>query len=403
MSAPTTRPTRAVGDRAERGRPAAAAASPARSQPRTRCAATAHRRAGGNPVAGGTRRRGHLRHPRRRRAAGLRPAVRLAEAAPRPGPPRAGRRTRRQRIRARHRQGRRVHGDLGSRRHQPGHPAGRRPDGLDPGGRDHRPGRPRPDRHRRLPGSRHLRHHDADHQAQLPRPRRRRHRPGDGRGVPHRAVRPAGRGARRHPQGRAAGAVHVQLAAADRPARLQAEHQAAQPPDPRGRQADRRGPQAGALRRWRRDPRRGHRGAAGPGRADRHPGRHDADGARRVPGQPSAEPGHARHARHGRRGGGTAAQRSADRAGHPIRRPGDGQAGFLRARGQGDPRRHRPGRDRQEPPRRRADRRRRQGRDRRSDRGAAPRRHHRLDQDRQLVGVPARRAVDLPAELRAAE
>ena len=28
---------------------------------------------------------------------------------------------------------------------------------------------------------------------------------------------------------------------------------------------------------------------------------------------------------------------------------------------------------------------------------------HRLDQDRQLVGVPARRAVDLPAELRAAE
>ena len=31
------------------------------------------------------------------------------------------------------------------------------------------------------------------------------------------------------------------------------------------------------------------------------------------------------------------------------------------------------------------------------------RRHHRLDQDRQLVGVPARRAVDVPAELRAAE
>ena len=98
-----------------------------------------------------------------------------------------------------------------------------------------------------------------------------------------------------------------------------------------------------------------------------------------------------------------AAQRSADRARHPLRRPGDGQAGFLRARGQGHPRRHRPRRDRQEPPRRRADRRRRQGRHHRSDRGAAPRRHDRLDQDRQLVGVPARRAVDLPAELRAAE
>ena len=34
------------------------------------------------------------------------------------------------------------------------------------------------DRHRRLPGSRHLRHHHADHQAQLPGPRRRRHRRG---------------------------------------------------------------------------------------------------------------------------------------------------------------------------------------------------------------------------------
>ena len=183
-----------------------------------------------------------------------------------------------------------------------------------------------------------------------------------------------GAGARRHPEGRAAGPVHVQLAAADRPARLQAEHQAAQPAGPRGRQADRGGPQAGALRRRRRHPRRGHRAAAGSGRADRHPRRHHADGARRVPGQPSAEPGHARHARHGRGGGRAAAQRSADRAGHPLRRPGDGQAGLVRARGQGHPRRHRPRRDRQEPPRRRPDRGRRQGRHHRSDRGAAPRR-----------------------------
>ena len=85
------------------------------------------------------------------------------------------------------------------------------------------------DRHRRIPGSRHLRHHDADHQAQLPGPRRRRHRASDGRGVPHRVIRPAGSGARRHPEGRSAGPVHVQLAAAVRAARLQAEHQAAQP------------------------------------------------------------------------------------------------------------------------------------------------------------------------------
>ena len=182
------------------------------------------------------------------------------------------------------------------------------------------------------------------------------------------------------------GAVHVQLAAADRAARLQAEHQAAQPPDPRGRQAHRRGPQAGALRRRRRHPRRRHRGAAGSGRADRHPGGHHADGARRLPGQPPAEPGHAGHARHGRRGGRAAAQRSADRARHPVRRPGDGQAGLVRARGQGHSRRHRPGRDRQEPPRRRADRGRRQGRHRRPDRGAAPRRHGRRAPSRWTTG-----------------
>ena len=47
---------------------------------------------------------------------------------------------------------------------------------------------------------------------------------------------------------------------------------------------------------------------AGTGRADRHPGRHHADGARRLPGQPPAAPGHARDARHRGRGG--ALQRS---------------------------------------------------------------------------------------------
>ena len=42
------------------------------------------------------------------------------------------------------------------------------------------------DRHRRLPGGRHPRHHDADHQAQLPGHRRGRDPAGDRRGVPHR-------------------------------------------------------------------------------------------------------------------------------------------------------------------------------------------------------------------------
>ena len=43
--------------------------------------------------------------------------------------------------------------------------------------------------------------------------------------------------------------------------------------------------------------------AARAGGADRHPGRHHADGARRVPRQPPAAPRHAGHARHGRGGG----------------------------------------------------------------------------------------------------
>ena len=47
------------------------------------------------------------------------------------------------------------------------------------------------DRHRRLPGGGHPRHHDADHEAQLPRDRRRRHPAGHRRGVPHRRPRAA--------------------------------------------------------------------------------------------------------------------------------------------------------------------------------------------------------------------
>ena len=49
------------------------------------------------------------------------------------------------------------------------------------------------------------------------------------------------------------------------------------------------------------------------------PGDHDIDGPRRISRQPPAEYGHARHARHSRRGRGSAAQRFADRARHPLR------------------------------------------------------------------------------------
>ena len=87
---------------------------------------------------------------------------------PRPGPPRGECRLRRRRLRARHRQGRRLLRHLRSRRHQPDHRPGRRHDGFDPDRRHHRPGHQQADRQRRVPGSRHLRHHALLHQAQFP-------------------------------------------------------------------------------------------------------------------------------------------------------------------------------------------------------------------------------------------
>ena len=92
-------------------------------------------------------------------------------------------------------------------------------------------------------------------------------------------------------------------------------------------------------------------------RAHRHPGRHHPDGARRLPRQPPAAPGHAGHARHGRRRHRAAEVRPDRRARRPLRRPRHRQAVQLRAVRQDHPRRHRPGRDRQEPRRRRPDRR----------------------------------------------
>ena len=153
----------------------------------------------------------HLRHPRRRDPAGVRPADGLHDPA-HPGPPRAGRRPRRAGVRRGDRPGRRLHGDVRPGRDQPGHADRRRAHGLGADGRRHRPGRRRRDRHRRLPGGRHPRHHDADHQAQLPGHRPRRDPAPDRRGVPHRRDRPPRPGARRHRQVRAAGDDDVRVA-----------------------------------------------------------------------------------------------------------------------------------------------------------------------------------------------
>ena len=249
------------------------------------------------------------------------------------------------------------------------------------------------DRHGRLPGGRHPRHHAADHQAQLPGADGRGDPAGPGRGVPPGRA-PAGPArcwstsprtcCRRRP-------TFTWPPTLDLPGYRPTLH-------PHGKQireaarliAD--GPPAGALRRRRRAQGRRRRGAAQAGRADRHPGGHHADGPRRVPRLPPAAPGHARHARHGRRGLRAAEGRPADRARRPVRRPGHRQAGHVRPGRADRARRHRPGRDRQEPGRRRADRRRRQARHRRADRARSrpsTTAGHRADLDRLVA--PARR------------
>ena len=83
------------------------------------------------------------------------------------GAPRAGRRPCRRRLCPLHRQARRGAGDLRSRRHQCRHRPDRCADGFHSAGGAHRPGADASDRHRRLPGMRHGRHHPALHQAQL--------------------------------------------------------------------------------------------------------------------------------------------------------------------------------------------------------------------------------------------
>ena len=158
------------------------------------------------------------------------------------------------------------------------------------------------DRHGRLPGGRHPRHHAADHQAQLPGQGPRGDPADDPGGVPPRRTGRPGPVLVDIPKDVLQAETRVQLAADDGPARLPAGAPAARQADPGGGPADRRGPPAGPLRRRRRAQGARVGGAAPAGRADRHPGGHHADGARRVPGQPPPAPGHARHARHGRRG-----------------------------------------------------------------------------------------------------
>ena len=92
---------------------------------------------------------------------------------------------------------------------------------------------------------------------------------------------------------------------------------------------------------------------ADAGRADRHPRGDHADGPGRLPRQPPPAPRHAGHARHRGRRRGAAEERPDHQPGCPLRRPRDRQPRLVRAGSQGDPCRHRPGGDRQEPVHRR--------------------------------------------------
>ena len=194
-----------------------------------------------DPIAGRGRRGRGIRHSGRRDPAGLRPAVRLHQGPARAGPARAGRRTCGRGLRPGDRPGRRLHGHLRARAPPTWSP--RSSDAfLDSVPMVAITGQVavRRDRHRRLPGGRHLRDHAADHQAQLPGAARRPDPADHRRGVPpghHRTSRP---GAGGHPEGRAAGRDLVQLAADAGPARLPAGAQAARQADSGGGQADRR-------------------------------------------------------------------------------------------------------------------------------------------------------------------
>ncbi len=99
----------------------------------------------------------------------------------------------------------------GPGRDEPRHRDRRRLDGLDADRLHHRPGAVEPDRHRRVPGDRRHRHHDADRQAFVARPRRPRAAAGDQERLPRRAHRPPRPGARRRRQGRPGGRARLLL------------------------------------------------------------------------------------------------------------------------------------------------------------------------------------------------
>ena len=327
-----------------------------------------HRRPEPGQVARVRRGRHHLRHPRWRDPAGVRPADGLHQGPAHPRPARAGRRSRGRGLRVGHRQGRGVHGHQRAGRHEPGHADRQRLHGL--GAMVAITGQVSSAsigtdafqeadiRGITMPITKH--NYLVTDPALIPRAIAEAfHIASTGRPGP--VLVDISKDALQATH-------HLRVAAEDRAARLPPGRPAAQQADPRGRPADRAGPSPRAVRRWRHHPLGRQRPAAPLPRADPDPGGHHPDGPRGGARQPPAQPGYAGHARH-RLGGHRAAEvRPAGHPRRPVRRPRHRPAVHLRPRGQGDPRRHRPGRDQQEPHRGRADRGRLQGRDHRPHR-----------------------------------
>ena len=210
-----------------------------------------------------------------------------------------------------------------------------------------------PDRHRRVPGVRHHRHHDADRQALVARAGRARDRRGDEGGLPRRAHRPLRPRPRRHPARRAGGGDRLLLPGDGRPPRLEAAGEGASAPDPRG------GPRDRARAGSRCSTSAAARSTATPARscstlaeAGSLPVDHDADGQERVPRVPRAPLRLARDARREVVEPRDEHLRRPRRDRRAVRRPRDRQAVGVRARRDRRPPRHRPGRDLEAPRRR---------------------------------------------------
>ena len=208
------------------------------------------------PLARGRGRRGDVRHPRRGDHADVRRDGPRHDRAPRPRAPRAGRGPHGAGLRARVRHGRRRDRDLRPGRDEPRHADRRRLDGLDPARLHHGPGPLDADRHRRVPGVRHHRDHDADRQALVARPGRPRDPRDDEGRVPRRAHGPLRPGPRRRAARRPGGDARLRLPRRGRPAGLEAADEGASAPDPRGGARDRERAQARPLRRRRHAQRR---------------------------------------------------------------------------------------------------------------------------------------------------